>query len=310
MKVKVLGTGNAFSTENGNVCYLLEEDGRRMLIDAGWALPYMIKRHGIDLKTINDVYISHQHADHVGGLEFVAFSRYDWMNRPTSYKNLKENYLLEFMGNNSRSISTLSSYAPNLIGNKSLLEELWDKTLKGGLESMEGFVADIKTYFVPTPIKLNEDFYWKGWKCQLVQQVHIMTGSVMSWTFGLFMTKEGHKSLYFVTDSQHCSPIQIERFYQEADVIFQDCELIGVDTKNRKMNFKSGVHANYGQLASFSNANAVTLSDETKSKMWLTHYQDFLNYNKDFYGNDVDWQEYAKKDGFQGFLVPGQTFEF
>ncbi len=292
MKVTVLGTGNAFSTENGNVCYLLEEDGRQMLIDAGWDLPHMIKRHGIDIKAINDIYISHLHADHVGGLEYAAFLRYDWLNRPTVYAD------------------SPVDYAPTLVCNATLMKELWDSTLKGGLESMEGFKADLDTYFKCCPIQPNETFVWQGWTCKLIQQIHIMVDSSISPTYGLFMTKEGHQSLYFVTDSQHCSPEQIKIFYKKADVIFQDCELIGVDTKNRSLNFMSGVHANYGQLAGFSNANAIVLSEETKSKMWLTHYQDFLNYNKDFYGNDVDWQEYAKKDGFQGFLVPGQEFEF
>ena len=310
MKVTVLGTGNAFSTENGNVCYLLEEDGRRMLIDAGWALPYMLKRHGVDIKTIDDIYISHLHAEHVGGLEYIAFSRYDWMSKPRSWEDNNSELRMGGLLYPITGISTYSTYAPNLIAHEDLIVKLWDKTVRGGLESMEGFKASIDTYFVPNPIEPNQPFDWQGWVCELVQQVHIMTGSVISWTFGLFMQKPGHKSIYFVTDSQHCSPIQIEVFYKKADVVFQDCELIGVDTKNKKMNFKSGVHANYGQLASFSNANAVTLSNETKAKMWLTHYQDFLNYNKDFYGNDVDWQEYSKKDGFQGFLVPGQEFEF
>jgi hypothetical protein len=64
-----------------------------------------------------------------------------------------------------------------------------------------------------------------------------MAGSVISNTFGLIMKKEGHKTLYLVTDSQHCSPHQVEVFYKEADIIIQDCELIGVDTKKKSNEF-------------------------------------------------------------------------
>ena len=82
MKVTVLGTGAAFSLLNGNVSYLLEEDGRRLLLDAGRPIPEMLKENNIDIKTIDDIYISHLHSDHIGGLEFIALSRYDWVNRP------------------------------------------------------------------------------------------------------------------------------------------------------------------------------------------------------------------------------------
>ena len=311
MKVTVLGTGASFSLLNGNVSYLLEEDGRRLLLDAGRPIPEMLKENGIDIKSIDDIYISHLHCDHIGGLEFIALSRYDWVNRP------KVAFDPPFLNSVSAGVYfvqgkvvDISQLAPALIGNHKLLEELWNKSLAGGLETMEGFEASLNTYFRVRPVQSNETFEWQGWTCKLIQQIHIMSGSVISSTFGLFMTKSGHKSLYFVTDSQHCSPRQIEIFYKEADVIFQDCELTGLDTKTKTMKFSSGVHANYAQLAGYKSANSVILSDDIKAKMWLTHYQDFFNSNKDFYGNDVAWQELAKDDGFKGFLVPGQVFEF
>ena len=290
MKVKVLGTGAAFSLTNGNVSYLLEENGRRLLLDAGRPIPEMLKKHNIDIKSINDIYISHLHCDHIGGLEYIALSRYDWMNRPK--------------------VAPDNGAFPTLIGNHKLLEDLWNKSLAGGLDTLEGLEATLETYFVLKPIKSNEEFDWQGWKCKLIQQIHIMSGSVISLTFGLFMTKPGHQSLYFVTDSQHCSPRQIEIFYKEADVIFQDCELTGLDTKTKTLKFLSGVHANYAQLAGYLSANSVILSNDIKSKMWLTHYQDFFNEDRDFFGNTVNWNELAKDDGFAGFLTPGQEFEF
>ena len=71
----------------------------------------------------------------------------------------------------------------------------------------------------------------------------------------------------------------------------------------------SGVHANYLQLSGDPSANSVKLTDETKSKMWLSHYQDFVSENKDFFGKDCNWSERSVKDGFAGFVKVGQVFE-
>jgi ribonuclease BN (tRNA processing enzyme) len=303
MLVKCIGCGNAFSTRNFNQQFLLEEydqiatpNGavnsstvKRMLIDCGWTTPLSLKASDINIKSIDDIYISHAHADHCGGLEYVAFMRYDWKNRPEHHGN--------------------TDYAPRLIANEHLMKDLWDKSLSGGLESMEGFVATMETYFKLLPIRPNQPFNWQGWKCELIQQVHIMTGSSVASTYGLFMSKSGHKSVYFTTDSQHCSPKQMEIFYKKADIIFQDCECLGCNMKDRGFLFGSGVHANYAQLAGWENANAVKLSPEIKKKMHLSHYQDFVSDNKDAFGNDVDWDDCAKEEGFAGFVWVGKEFE-
>jgi ribonuclease BN (tRNA processing enzyme) len=291
MKIKTLGCGNAFSTRNFNQQFLLEEDGRRMLIDCGWTTPLSLKHAGIDIKSITDIYISHAHADHIGGLEYVAFLRYNWLERPVCYKDSK------------------TLYAPTLIANDHLIKDLWDKSLAGGLESMEGFVASMETYFIPIPLKPNVVHEWTRWSMSLIQQVHIMTGSSMASTYGLLLEHPAHKSIYFTTDSQHCSPKQMEIFYKKADIIIQDCECIGCNMKDRKFLFGSGVHANYAQLAGWDSANAVKLSPEIKAKMWLSHYQDFVSDNKDAFGNDVDWNDCAKEEGFAGFIKLGQEFE-
>lgn len=288
MKVTILGCGNAFSRYNFNQCFMLEEDGRRLLLDYGYQAPASLVHAGVDLKSIDDIYISHLHADHVGGLEQMAFLRYDWRNRPRRWdENLDKG---------------IPRYAPKLIGNVRLIEDLWHRTLRGGLESMEGFDASLATFFEPQPIEPNQRWEWQGWQCDLIQQVHVMTGSVIMNTFGLILQKPGHKTIYFTTDSQHCSPKQVEVFYRRADIIFQDCELLPI-------NMMSGVHANYAQLAAHPDANSVRLGDDSKGKMWLSHYQDFYNEKKDFFGNPCDWDEKAKEDGFQGFLKVGQVFE-
>ena len=54
-----------------------------------------------------------------------------------------------------------------------------------------------------------------------------MSGSIIMPSFRLMFSKAGDKTVYFVTDSQHCSPRQIEAFYARGDMVFQDSELAG-----------------------------------------------------------------------------------
>jgi ribonuclease BN (tRNA processing enzyme) len=306
MEIKVIGCGNAFTTKNFNQQFLLEENGRKLLIDCGWTTRFALLNAGINIMDIDDIYISHLHSDHIGGLECMAFLRYDWKNRPRVYDDKWTD--VDERNNIPTPVNNSECYAPRLYGNKNLIDELWDKSLRGGLESMEGFVASIETFFEPCYIEPNDYFMWEGWKCELIQQIHIMTGSTISNTFGLFLSKEGHDSIYFTTDSQHCSPRQVEIFYEKADIIIQDCECVGFNTTTKTMDFCSGVHANYGQLAGW--ANAIKLSDDIKKKMYLSHYQDFVLADKDYLGHSCDWDALAQDDGFEnGFIKTGDSFE-
>ena len=303
---------------------MLEEGGRKLLIDCGYQVPTALRASGIDYKDIDDIYISHLHSDHIGGLEFIAFQRYNWAAKP---RQADEN-------------------SPRIIGNRQLLDDLWEKSLRGGLESMEGFVADLSTFFHPHPIEPNQTFDWQGWTVELIQQIHVMSGSIIMPSFGLIFSKAGHKSVYFVTDSQHCSPRQIEDFYRKSDIIFQDSEFTGInmempegevyfakDGDNRRKSecdatqimellatgweektfsrfvFNSGVHASYAQLAGYPSANSIKLAPEIREKMWLSHYQDFVPSGRDMFGHFVDWEEEIKNDGFAGFVKVGMTWE-
>ncbi len=277
MKILSLGTGNAFTQKNFNQSFLLESDGHRMLVDCGRNIPEALAYHKIDIKSIEDIYISHLHVDHIGGLEYIAFSRYDWANKPHKWS----------------SPGCKVEYAPRLITDEELMRELWDTSLKGGLSCIEGLNSKLDTFFQPWPIQANGTFAWYGWNCRLIQQVHIMTGSVIQSTFGLWMDN-GKTKIYFTTDSQHCSPRQVEIFYRDANLIFQDCEIT---------DFVSGVHANYKQLAGYPEANSVVLPVEIRNKMWLSHYQD------SYFDRKEEWDSKAEKDGFKGFLQKGQIIE-
>ena len=255
-----LGSGSAFYIdeniskgllpENWQSNMLLEIDGKKLLIDCGTDIRFSLKESGNNISDIDSIYLSHPHADHVGGLEYFAFSTYFNPN----YKK------------------------PNLILSSQFVKELWEHTLKGGLESLQTHVATLSTYFNLIKVKANKTFKWQNIEFTLVQTVHVMNGFSIAPSFGLLFSMPSGKTIFITTDTQYC-PHQIFDFYKKADLIFHDCET----------SFRSGVHAHYNDL--------VSLPCEIKKKMWLYHYQP--NY-KDFS---------PENDGFNGFIKKGQKFD-
>ncbi len=78
MKLLFLGVFSAFSV--GDKKYqsnmLIESStGKRMLVDCGTDIRHSLYEQGLTHSTIDAVYISHLHADHVGGLEWLGFSK-------------------------------------------------------------------------------------------------------------------------------------------------------------------------------------------------------------------------------------------
>ena len=275
MKITVLGCGNSFSVKNYNSSFLLEENESKLLIDCGNLNLLALHNAGIDPKDITDIYVSHKHSDHCGGLENMAFYHYDWKNKPKVRDK---------------------DYVPNLIVHERLLPKLWENTLKGGLQSIEGFETTLETYFNVFPVKDNEYVKWQGWNIQLIQQMHTMNGSSYNEAFGLLMSKMFNESIYFTTDGIYTP--QLNWIYNEAGLIFQDCECTP---------FASGAHANFNEIS--SDISGKCIDPKNRGKIWLTHYQDFVSDNKDFNGNPFDWNKAATDAGFNGFVTLGQVIE-
>lgn len=210
MKLIFAGSGSAFTLKNYQSNMIIETDhGKKLLLDCGSDIRFSLDRLGITHADIDSVYISHLHADHVGGLEWLGFStKFD----PQCRK-------------------------PHLYISRFLKQELWSNVLSGGMHSLQGEVADLDTYFEVHSIRQNGSFLWEDTEFQLVQTVHIIDGFSIVPSFGLLFTINGIKT-FLTTDTQF-SPEQIKNFYDMADLIFQDCET---------GKFESGVHAHYDKL--------------------------------------------------------------
>ncbi len=210
MKLIFIGSGSAFTLMNYQSNMVIESDnGKKLLVDCGSDARFALNSLGITYADIDGVYISHLHADHVGGLEWLGFSRKFEPHRPKP-----ELYISRFLKN-----------------------ELWNNVLSGGMLSLQGEVADLETYFEVHSIPKNGSFTWENVEFQLVQAIHIMSGFHLVPSFGLLFTINGIKT-FLTTDTQF-SPEQIKDFYNMADLIFHDCETSQSESK---------VHAHYKKL--------------------------------------------------------------
>lgn len=111
MQVTFIGTGGAFSRRFGQSNALVESGDVRLMIDLGFQSPARLETYGRSLAELTHVAVSHVHADHVGGLEELAFA--------SRFKHKR---------------------TPTLVLPADIGEELWEHSLRGGLE----WVADDK----------------------------------------------------------------------------------------------------------------------------------------------------------------------
>lgn len=212
MKIIFAGTGSAFTINNYQTNTIISRNGKNLLIDAGGDIRFSLKDIGMSYKNIDSVYITHLHADHIGGLEYLAFCSYF----DPSVKDKIE-----------------------LIANNELVREMWSSSLRGGLKSIQGKKTMLDDYFDVMMIKKNGKFFWEDIEFHIVQSVHIMDEYSIVPSFGLMITDpDSNKKIYYTGDTQYC-PNQISDFYKQADLIIHDCETTP---------FKSGVHANYLDL--------------------------------------------------------------
>lgn len=218
MKLIFAGTGSAFclykDNYHSNLLLVDEKANRVMLIDCGSDIRHALFDLGFSDAHITDIYISHVHADHVGGLEWMALTR-------------------KFDKNKSK---------PNLFLNQQIVDELWNHCLSGGLSTISGVDATIEDYFEITPIKANGSFIWGGIEFHLVQTIHFFSGYSLMPSYGLFFTVN-NKNIFITTDTQFV-PNYMNLIYQKADLIFQDCETSP---------HMSGVHAHFSELCTLDN---------------------------------------------------------
>lgn len=208
-----IGTGSAFTvhTDNFHSNMLLRHDdsGESLLIDCGSDARHALAALGVSHRDIGSVYVSHLHADHAGGMEWLALIRYfdETCDRPVFYAHPE------------------------------ILNTIWAETLRGGLSTLSGVEAKLDCFFKPTPADAGGAFYWENIRFLTIQTLHTLNNGCLMPTFGLLFTL-GKSTIFITSDTRFCTNV-LEDYYRRADIIFHDCE-----TQSRR----SGVHAHYEEL--------------------------------------------------------------
>jgi ribonuclease BN (tRNA processing enzyme) len=209
MKITFLGSGSAFCFNNFQSNILIEINDKKLLFDCGSDIRWAMKEQNLTVKDIDAIYISHLHADHIGGLEYFAFASYF-----SSMDKIK------------------------LFGNSDILRDMWNKCLSGGLESLQTVDANLRTYF-DIPKIISNEFKFEDQTFKMVQTVHVVADRSIVKSFGLLFTVPDSKKTIFITSDTQFAPSQLMDFINISDIVFHDCET----TK-----FESRVHAHYNYL--------------------------------------------------------------
>lgn len=212
MHLLFLGSGSAHTVGTDNFqsnMLLCTGNGRRLLIDCGSDIRWSLARQGLTHREITDIYISHLHADHIGGLEYIGFkTRFDPACR-----------------------------RPRLYLAASLAGPLWDRSLRGGMGVITDGNTTLDDFFEVVAVPTRESFEWEDVRLEVVPVEHVVSPQATVYSHGLLIDTGALRVL--VTTDMRFDAQGLAPHYERADLIFQDCETGGYTTD---------IHAHYDQL--------------------------------------------------------------
>ncbi len=233
LSVLFIGTGSAFSKRYFQTNVLVVKGNDHLLIDCGTLCPYALeKNYGLELKHIDNLLLTHPHADHIGGVEELA---------------LVDRYV--------------KKQKCNLVITDEFKQLLWNESLKGGLKVNEEGPLTLDDYFVQIkpeqivaqPFEIYEANVGSI-NVKLFRTKHVTCSDpdVFQISYGLMIDDR----VLYPCDTQF-NPEQLDYLVHNfpVKVIFHDCDISG---------YSEGVHASYAQLK--------TLPDEIKAMTYLCHY--------------------------------------
>lgn len=131
MRVFPIGVGTAFGRRYFNSNLIIEFDSTQfLLVDCGITASRSLETIGMSVLDVENLFVSHLHADHIGGIEELA---------------LKSKLIL------GRKI--------NLFVNERLVDDLWD-SIRGGIEHTQLGPMELGDYFNVHPY--DESFVFEG----------------------------------------------------------------------------------------------------------------------------------------------------
>lgn len=259
-----LGVGGAFSKRNFQSNVLVEawtegphaqaKPDDTLLIDLGTSGPlalhalkqrtgfeYLDADGAVNYPAIHRVLVTHQHGDHIGGLEELAFA----------------NMFMAANGNDGK------HFKPQLISNMSILVNLWDHSLKGGLCALQGRYALLQDYFFILALREGEEDrsrfqILKRYDIEMFPTDHLQIQRKYDWpSFGVHITdtKTG-ETAFFSGDTKFDYPAY-SRMLHDAKINFHEVQLFDQPKP---------VHTLLSELR--------TMPEDVKKKTYLYHFSD------------------------------------
>lgn len=259
-----LGTGSAFAKRNFHSNALIEswqhgpdrqdQPDDTLLIDFGSTGPlalyqlmqqagftYLARDGRINYPAIHRVLVTHQHADHIGGLEEMAL-----MNAYVYRDRRKDR-----------------AHKSQLISALRILVDLWDNSLKGGLGAIAGRHALLQDYFFIHALNLAEPgqdhvTMMKRYEVRPFATDHIQIERKYDWpSFGVtFHDIETGRTAFYSGDTRF-DPEAYAPMMERAAICFHEAQL---------QDEPDPVHTLLSELR--------TLPAAIRQKTWLYHYDD------------------------------------
>ncbi|MCI1208484.1 MAG: MBL fold metallo-hydrolase [Treponema sp.] len=243
LEIFFIGAGSAFSKKNFQTNILIVKGSDHLLVDCGTLCSYALTQYNCKIADIQNILITHSHADHIGGLEEVALTGRYISNRKTKL----------FITDEYKKI-------------------LWDQSLKGGCSygeyvdkgfmSFDDYFTQVRPEFIsdsPRPLYRTKV---GSIDIKLYRTKHIPdtagTWENSFYSVGILIDDR----ILFPGDTKFDKELLDWMFAcYPIEWVFHDCQFFG-----------GGVHASYEELK--------TLPDDMKKNMFLCHYGDnFKNFN-------------------------------
>lgn len=293
LRLIALGVGGAFSSKMYQSNFIIVKGANTLFVDAGSKTTLKLAEFHLSAHDIQNLLITHSHADHIGSLEELALKRrYEapFIEMPKKEDEDFPAYFKRMLQARTEGRFRQTIYVPEHYENL-----LWQQSLRGGLAFSEKVddksgEMDMSHYFkVVHPRKLARkrgrrdcwEFVAPGkTKRDDIHIVSFLTNhipdSAHDWREAAYTTGFVIDGRVLVSGDTKYDPEMVDQFGSGCDAIFHDCQ-----------HFPGGVHASYAQLKE--------LPPKVKERMYLYHLSDGML--------EID----VLQDGFAGMMEPAPT---
>ncbi|GGI43167.1 MBL fold hydrolase [Paenibacillus marchantiophytorum] len=194
LQIQMLGTGSAFAKTLYNTSALVRSNNKNILIDCGHTTPKSLDDIQVQPDQIEGIIISHIHADHIGGLEEMAFR-----------------LLYEFNQKKTKLFMT-----------PAIAAILWENTLKGGMYNPSDGFNGIEDYFDIVLLEESKPTeIVPGFTIELISTLHIPHKP----SYSLFINEQ----TFYSADTKFNEELLIHEVINKRNchTILHDCQLGG-----------------------------------------------------------------------------------